>query len=100
MAGDFNCHHPVWNPSSYTKCDQEADRLIELAVNLNLALLLPSGTITFPSKGTATNMLKCGIAVDDDHGSDHLPINTLFSARVEKLPMAPIFNYDKQAVFC
>ena len=30
MAGNFNCHRPMWNPSQYTRHDEEADKLIDL----------------------------------------------------------------------
>src|ERR1700756_660480 len=36
VAGDFNCHHPVWNPSSYTRHDKTADQLIDMAAELGL----------------------------------------------------------------
>ena len=29
IAGDFNLHHPLWNPPHYRKQDQQADELIE-----------------------------------------------------------------------
>jgi hypothetical protein len=106
MAGDFNCHHPLWNPPSYTRHDEEADNLIELAANMGLNLLIPPGTITFPNAETAIDlvwanpaatarMLKCGIAEHPglDHGSDHLPIETLIMANIQKQPEPPSFNY-------
>jgi len=104
MAGDFNCHHPLWNPPSYTRHDEEADNLIELAASIGLSLLIPPGTITFPNAETAIDlvwanpaatarMLKCGIAEHLDHGSDHSPIETLVIANLQKQPEPPSFNY-------
>ena len=57
MAGDFNCHHPMWNPRGYTRHDDEADSLIELASELDMSLLLPPGTITYPNAGTTIDLV-------------------------------------------
>src|SRR5579871_1630452 len=95
MAGDFNCHHPAWNPPRYTRHDEEADKLIDLATDLGLNLLIPPGTITYPNAGTAidlvwanetayTQMMKCGIALSHDQGSDHLPIETWLIGKAQK----------------
>ena len=106
MAGDFNCHHPAWNPPRYTRHDEEADKLIDLATDLGLNLLIPPGTITYPNAGTAidlvwanetayTRMMKCGIALSHDQGSDHLPIETWLIGEAQKPPEIPSLNYDK-----
>ena len=57
MAGDFNCHHPMWNPPLYTRHDEEADKLIDIATDLGLNLLIPLGTITFPNAETAIDLV-------------------------------------------
>ena len=48
MVGDFNLHHPLWNPSDYETHDHEAEELIDLMATNGLNLILPAGTITFP----------------------------------------------------
>ena len=86
IGGDFNLHHPLWNPAYYYRHDDNADILIDTMSNLNLNLLLPPGTITYPNAGTAIDLvwgnakvehalIRCTIA-DEDFGSDHLPIKT------------------------
>ena len=57
LAGDFNSHHPLWNPSGYLRHDAEGDALIDLAAMLGLSPLLPPGTITYPSAGTAIDLV-------------------------------------------
>ena len=106
MTGDFNSHHPMWNPPQYTRHDEEADKLIDLATDLSLNLLIPPGTVTYPNANTAidlvwandtatTRMLKCGIALNHDQGSDHLPVETLLTSEIQQLPETPSFNYNK-----
>ena len=46
ILGDFNLHHPLWNPQNYAKRDNEADELVEMMEELHLRLLIPPGTIT------------------------------------------------------
>jgi hypothetical protein len=94
LAGDFNCHHPLWNPTQYLRHDETADQLIDLATDLNLSLLIPPGTITYESGEAATaidlawgsstierRVLKCRIAEESDQGSDHRPIETIIAAK-------------------
>jgi len=106
MGGDFNCHHPLWNRPEYDRHDDEADRLIDLAASLDLKLMLPPGTVTYPNAGTSidltwgnetavNNMLKCKIAEDHDHGSDHLPIETVITRTIQTPPSEPAFNFTK-----
>jgi exonuclease III len=117
MAGDFNLHHPLWNPPNYDKQDQrdepQAEKLIAMMVELGLKPLLPSGTITFPGDeaagraGTAIDLvwgndkaqqavLKCQIAADNDHGSDHLPIQTLLNLELPVVCESRMpYNYAK-----
>jgi hypothetical protein len=107
MGGDFNCHHPMWNPSEYERHDDEADSLIDLTASLGLNLMLPSGTIIYPNAGITidlvwgnetaiNNVLKCKIAENQDHGSDHLPIETVISISPTQIPTPePMFNFAK-----
>ena len=57
MCGDFNCHHPMWNPQNYERQDEEADRLVDLAAEIGLSLMIPPGTITFPNAGTTIDLV-------------------------------------------
>ena len=88
MAGDFNCHHPMWNTPAYHKQDAAADALVDLAATAGLGLLIPPGTTTFPGAGTAIDLvwgnleaekriLKCRVAPEYDQGSDHDPVETV-----------------------
>jgi len=97
LAGDFNCHHPLWNPPGYHKHDDTADHLVDLAAQFGLNLLIPPGTVTYPNAnkthpnaGTAIDLvwgntkaqerlLKCQISEDGDQGADHLAIETILS---------------------
>ena len=107
LAGDFNCHHPLWNPRHYLVQDEAGDELVESVSDLNLELLLPPGTITYPHAKTAIDLvwgnnnaalrlLKCHIASDKDLGSDHLPIETVIAITGEKEGTTrPPYNYSK-----
>jgi len=107
MAGDFNLHHPLWNPPGYRTQDRRADDLLEMMADYGLRLLLPSGTITFPRTGHAIDLvwgnevtqdvlLKCQVSVHNDHGSDHLPIEIILdlTPRAHTPPQLP-YNYVK-----
>jgi hypothetical protein len=48
IAGDFNLHHPLWNPPQHHKRDQQAEELIEGMLQQEMQLMIPLGTITFP----------------------------------------------------
>ena len=87
IGGDFNAHHPLWNPSAYMRHDAKADTLVDMMAELGMNMLLPSGTITYPDTGTAIDLvwgnneavnqtITCRIAEEHDHSSDHLPIET------------------------
>ena len=107
IVGDFNSHHPLWNPAGYTRHDEEADTLIEMMTELELNPLLPPGTITYPHAGTAIDLvwgndeakdriIKCQIAENHDHGSDHLPIEIIMALQVkEETRQLPPYNYAK-----
>jgi hypothetical protein len=107
LTGDFNCHHPRWNPRHYLAHDEVGDELIEAVADLKLELLLPPRTVTFPQAKTAIDLVwgdanaalglqKCHIAPGKDFGSDHLPIETLISiARDVKKEITSLYNYQK-----
>ena len=88
ILGDFNLHHPLWNPPQYQRHDNAANDLVQLMTTLGLELIIPEGTVTFPRAGTAIDLVwgdtetaniiqRCGIASLNDHGSDHLPIEMI-----------------------
>ena len=76
-------------------------------LDLGMQLLTTVGTITRPISGTAidlvwgnehalNNILKCQIATENDHGSDHLHIETVVDLQPHptELPQAP-YNFSK-----
>ena len=106
MAGDFNSHHPTWNPQHYTRHDSSGDDIIDLAFDLQLSLLLLPGTVTFPNAGTTIDLiwattdlknktLKCGIATKHDIGSDHYPIATVIAVKLQILSSTYSYNYAR-----
>ena len=108
VVGDFNLHHPLWNPEKYHHQDKKAEELIELMAQLELKLISPAGMITFPGSKTAIDLvwgnhqaeqgiIKCKIAKYNDHGSDHLPIETILNLQpaTPKSSIPSPYNYDK-----
>jgi hypothetical protein len=106
VGGDFNSHHPVWNPVSYTRHDEDANALVDMMAELGLQLLLPPGTVTYPNAGTTIDLIwgsnevvnrtiTCQIAEKHDHGSDHLPIETTIALQMEEPHSLPPYNYAK-----
>ncbi|TMI86169.1 MAG: hypothetical protein E6H10_00780 [Bacteroidetes bacterium] len=104
IAGDFNLHHPLWNPNGYPRHDDEANDLVEMMADFGMSPLVPKGTVTYPNAETAidlvwgndavaSTLLKCQIAEDYDHGSDHLPIETAISAQPTIIDVQPAYNY-------
>ena len=57
MAGDFNLHHPLWNPPNYPIQVSEANTLIDIISQTRLKPMLPAGTITFPRAKTAIDLV-------------------------------------------
>ncbi len=57
MAGDFNLHHPLWNPPNYQNQDSEADTLIDIISQTRLKSMLPADIITFPRAKTAIDLV-------------------------------------------
>jgi hypothetical protein len=50
VAGNFNCHHLVYNSSQYSRYDEVGKDLVELATDYCMTLLLPSGTVPYPQQ--------------------------------------------------
>ena len=57
VAGDFNLHHPLWNPPNYHGHDSEAEAFINTMAQAGLQPMLPAGTITFPRAKTAIDLV-------------------------------------------
>ena len=106
IVGDFNLHHPLWNPTEYKCHDREAEDLITFMAMNGLDLILPAGTITFPRYKTTIDLawgnpqieekvLKCKVAHNHDHGSDHYPILTTLNLKPEATNEMPIYNFEK-----
>jgi len=107
IAGDFNLHHPLWNPPQYHRRDPQADELIEGMLQQGMQLMIPPGTITFPEGKTAIDLVwgnehainsivKCHVATENDHGSDHLPIETILDLTPRiTIPTQPPYNFAK-----
>src|SRR5579859_6755908 len=72
-----------------------------------MQLLIPPGTITLPDAKTAIDLvwgnehmvnsaMKCHIATENDHGSDHLPIDTILDLTPRTATLLhPPYNYAK-----
>ena len=107
IIGDFNLHHPLWNPQNYTIHDTQTDELVELMVDYGLQLILPSGIIIYPREGTAIDLVwgnekaenaivKCTILEENDHVSDHLAIETILNLQTSIITSVEMsFNYVK-----
>jgi len=107
IAGDFNLHHPLWNAIECRTHDAAANTLLEKMSQINLRLLTPPGMITFPRSSTSLDLiwgddglkyqtLKCGIAKNNDHGSDHLPIEIMLNLKPHQFEAHTRgFNYKK-----
>ena len=96
----------MWNPQNYTKHNAIGDELVELTLDFHLSLLIPPGTVTFPNRGTAIDLvwgsadiehkiLKCRIAEDHDQGSDHLPIETVLASPTPNPAKCLLYNFSK-----
>jgi len=57
VGGDFNLHHPLWNPPAYHTHDSGADELINIMGNSKLQPILPVGTVTYPRAETAIDLV-------------------------------------------
>ena len=106
VGGDFNAHHPLWNPRTYTRHDEEADEIVEMMTELELNLMLPAGSITYPHANTTIDLvwgneearnriITCRVAEEKHHGSDHLPIETTLALHIEKPQTVQPFNYAR-----
>jgi hypothetical protein len=92
MIGDLNLHHPYWGGENTRFQDPESEDLLLLLDEYQLGLLYLPGTTTYQSKGAETtidlatatpslqdNLIRCGVAHNLEHDSDHLPVETLLA---------------------
>ena len=98
VVGDLNLHHPAWGGLD-VEGDREAEQLLTIMDEQQLALLLPQGSITWRAGehqstidlalGTPTvtqRLISCGV-VNKNHDSDHYPIlTTLLLEAPEAIP--------------
>jgi len=94
IAGDFNCHHPLWGGDEVSiEIQDKADPIIDLIGNYMLHSLLPRGTKTWQKGGSQTTvdlmlasdelsstMTQCRV-YGEEHGSDHWAIETIFDIK-------------------
>jgi exonuclease III len=84
VSGDFNLHHPLWD--QYERLEPQADSLLQLALQWELDLRTPKGTITRAPQGRqrgrpstidhfwVSTSLKAEYYGSDERGkSDHYP---------------------------
>ena len=57
VEGDFNAHHPLWNSKTYARHDEEGDAIMEMMIELELNLILPAGSITYPRADTIIDLI-------------------------------------------
>lgn len=108
ISGDFNLHHPNWEPqhSSSISPTASATELAELIAIQDLSLLLPPGTVTYEkgetsidlvlgNSSTQDRMIRCTIAHDADKASDHLPIHTELRLSPDVQEKEERYNFKK-----
>ena len=92
VEGDFNAHHLLWNPRTYTRHDEEADEIVEMMTELELNLMLSAGSIIYPyvdiiidlvwgNEEARNRIITCRMAEEKYYGSDAFII-TLISSSV------------------
>jgi Endonuclease-reverse transcriptase len=80
VGGDFNTHHPLWNPRGYLRQDNEADELIDIMSELGLRLHI----LVFGPKKSACdgvfNLLSKHFKMQDlDYPGDDIPMPQYYS---------------------
>lgn len=104
ITTDSNLHSAVWNPTTYTHHDPNADRLIEVMTDWSLYLRSPRGTPTYEAKAGMTSgvtidlvwvnqqidnlLIACMVDVEDNlsHHSDHHALVTVVSLNCDDGP--------------
>jgi hypothetical protein len=106
MVGDFNLHHPLWNRSDYDVHNHQAEDLIDLMTTNGLNLVLLAGTIMYPRARTTIDLVwgnakmeekvvKCKVAHNHDHESDHYPILTTLDLKPANTDKEQAYNFEK-----
>jgi hypothetical protein len=95
LSGDFNIHHEQWGRSQRANSNNRVtEAFLQLLDKRRLHQLTKRGTTTFrrdgyeatldPTFGTSdvsTRMVKCRVAKELDHHSDHLPVETILNLK-------------------
>lgn len=104
ICGDFDSHHTFWGSKHI---DKKGTYLIEFIDKNNLVLLNDGAGTRICNTGKLSpldlTLISPGIArntnwkvLEDDCGSDHLPIETIFTKiMIEKQSKTPKWNYKK-----
>jgi hypothetical protein len=113
-CGDFNRHHPMWDEERNhhlftTTATAEAEKLIALLADYNMAMALPKRIPTLQSMSTKNwtrvdnvfctdNMVGSIVRCDTEPrmrgpGTDHVPILTILDVEVKAEPPAPYRNF-------
>jgi Endonuclease-reverse transcriptase len=106
MVGDFNLHHPLWNPVGYDSRHHEAKDLIDLMATNGLDLILSAGTITFPRSKTTIDLIwgnpemrekviKCKVSSRHDHGSNYYSIIMTLCLKPEEVEEKQMYDFGK-----
>ena len=107
ILGDFNCHHPLWDPRGTS--DPRGEEVFDWVISSHLLLLndpdtptllhCSSGSRSSPNISFASFFfaLSCSWEVLQDLGSDHLPILLSVPLSLVFLPneRPPSFNFPK-----
>jgi Endonuclease-reverse transcriptase len=106
LVGDFNLHDQLWGGDDISPARQgEADLLIDFMSEHSLSSLLPRGTKTWQGRDTETTIdlvlasteladevMRCTLH-QNDHGSDHRAIETVFDVAVPDRPAGQRFLF-------
>lgn len=55
VVGDLNLHHPYWGGREMHRADPEAEEMLQIIEEYDLALLYKTGTATYQAWGSETN---------------------------------------------
>ena len=98
VLGDFNLHYPLWNDPTYLPHHYIADSLLDIVGDIGAELITPRGLATRNCQRgthhekttidlaftTLRSIVRCGLAEGLEHGSDHIPIESIFDIVLEK----------------
>ena len=106
MKDNFNTHHSIWNPEKYIRHDKKMNALMNMIIELELKLLLPSRITIYSNvdiiidliwefNEAANRMITCQIAKEHDHDSDHLSIEIIIVMSIKESQYHLSYNYAK-----